>query len=151
MPKPPSILRPSALVLSTSALKVHIPLAMVVWLGVICASRAVAPTLEAGPVPLPVPQVPLQETTPAGSLPVLAAALPGSLPSPGPNQKRAGKCDQERSQVELAGGCWVKTDHPLPCPRGKQWEHEGRCWLPVAEAKPVPTSGEGRPLGVADP
>lgn len=103
------------------------------------------------PTPLPVPQVPLLDVSPASVRQVLGAALPGTLPRPGPNQKRAGTCDPEQAHVEIAGGCWVETKTPPPCPRGKQWEHDGRCWLPVAEAKPVPTTGEPRPLGVADP
>jgi hypothetical protein len=107
--------------------------------------------IQTGPLPMPAPQVPMLETTPAAALPALAAIIPGGLPTPGPNQKRSGTCDPERAQIELSGGCWVATDTPPPCPRGKQWEHEGRCWLPVAEAKPVPTSGEPHRAGVADP
>jgi hypothetical protein len=101
--------------------------------------------------PLEVP-VPLLESTPAltdGGIPLRLVLA--SIPPPGPNQLRAGQCDPDRAQKELNGGCWVKTETPPPCPRGKQWEHEGRCWLPVAPAKPVPTSGEARPLGVAGP
>lgn len=73
-------------------------------------------------------------------------AVQGGIPSPGPNQKRTGQCDEERSEVEINGGCWVKTEKPRPCPPGKQWEHEGRCWLPVAHAKQLPQSG-GRGAG----
>lgn len=73
------------------------------------------------------------------------------LPKPGPNQRRAGDCDPDRAQVEINGGCWVKTETKPPCPEGKQWEHEGRCWLPVAPAAPVPTTGGAFPVTVADP
>lgn len=69
---------------------------------------------------------------------------------PGPNQKRKGTCDPRYSEVEIKGGCWVKTDHPLPCPAGIQWEHEGRCWLPVAPAARVPTSGGSMPVNIAE-
>lgn len=69
---------------------------------------------------------------------------------PGPNQKRAGNCDPQRSEVEIKGGCWVKTEHPLPCPIGVQWEHEGRCWLPVAPAARGPTSGGSLPVSIAE-
>lgn len=103
------------------------------------------------PTPLEAP-VPLLETTPTTDAGAIAARfIPGKLPPPGPNQLRAGKCDPEQSHVEINGGCWVKTERPPPCPRGKQWEHEGRCWLPVAPAKQLPQSGEPRPRGVADP
>jgi hypothetical protein len=97
----------------------------------------VEPSLEA--------PVPLQKWTTADA----GTLVLGAIPSPGPNQKR--KCDPDRAEQEINGGCWVETTTPPPCPRGKQWEHEGRCWLPVAEAKPVPTSGGSSSPGVADP
>lgn len=103
-----------------------------------------------GPVPAPVPQVPLLSSTPA-ALPVLAMVLPGTLPPPGPNQIRAGKCDKRAAEVELNGGCWIKTETPPPCPEGIQWEHAGRCWRPVAPAARAPTTGEPRTAPVADP
>jgi hypothetical protein len=137
-------------------LKVVIPTAAIVFVALAITpglAYLVVPKgapLEAGPAPLPVPQVPLLSSTPA-ALPMLAMALPGKLPPPGPNQLRAGQCDPERAQVEINNGCWVRTETPPPCPKGKQWEHEGRCWLPVAEAKPVPTTGEPRTAGIADP
>lgn len=79
----------------------------------------------------------------------VAAALTGALPSPGPNQKRSGQCVAKLAQVELNGGCWVETKTPPPCPDGYQWEHAGTCWLPVAHAMPVPTSGDVPPATVA--
>jgi hypothetical protein len=99
-----------------------------------------------GPTPLPVPQ--LAETTEIkGWSPMLE--LLRTIPPPGPNQKK-GKCNPKASQVEINGGCWVKTDHPKPCPEGIQWEHDdGRCYLPVAEAKPVPQSGEPQVVNIA--
>lgn len=120
---------------------------LVLLLAPISAQRLLHPEPQKiGPIPLPVPA---QEwTTEAQGTGVIPTFL-GALPRPGPNQKRAGHCDPERSQVEIAGGCWVKTEHPRPCPEGKQWEHEGKCWLPVAEAKPVPQSGEPQMVNVA--
>lgn len=108
---------------------------------------------DAGPaLPSPLePAVPLQEATTDGGMPAVASIVLGRLPKPGPNQKRTGQCDPERSQVEMSGGCWVKTEHPLPCPEGKQWEHEGRCWLPVAHAAQTPTSGDVYPVNLANP
>jgi hypothetical protein len=73
----------------------------------------------------------------------------GTLPSPGPNQKRASRCNPKAAQEAINGGCWVQTKTPPPCPEGLQWEHEKKCWLPVAEAKPVPQSGEPQMVNVA--
>jgi hypothetical protein len=103
----------------------------------------------ATPTPPMEPAVPLQEWTTADAGAMAFRMVPGKIPAPGPNQLRA--CDPERSEVLINGGCWVKTDKKPPCPRGKQWEHEGACYLPVAEAKPVPQSGEPKPRGVAEP
>lgn len=102
--------------------------------------------------PMPYPSRPRREApvlaqdfTTDASVPWQAfRAAVGGIPDPGPNQKS--KCDPDRSEVKLNGGCWVKTDHPLPCPEGKQWAHNGACWLPVATAKPLPQSG-GRGAG----
>lgn len=107
-----------------------------------------------GPKPPPPPPpgaaVPLQESTTDSVPHVLAALLPSTIPdAPGPNQKRAGDCNPKAAQVEINGGCWVKTETPPPCPEGVQWEHKGRCWLPVAYARPVPTSGELSPGNIA--
>lgn len=102
---------------------------------------------QRGPSPLPVPQ--LEETTDARGWSIIHVVA-GAIPPPGPNQKRAGQCRPERSEVEINGGCWVMTTHPKPCPEGYQWEDEkGRCWLPVAHAKPVPQSGEPQMVNVA--
>lgn len=103
------------------------------------------------PLPAPVPQVPLQAVS-VGAVPhAFASVVQGGLPSPGPNQKRSGQCDGDQAQEEINGGCWVATNKPPPCPRGKLWEHEGKCWTPVAVLPRVPTSGELRPTPVAEP
>lgn len=94
-------------------------------------------------------QVPeLGWTTEGGTRPeTLQASIPEK---PGPNQKRAGSCKPERSEMEINGGCWVQTTHPLPCPEGVQWEHQGRCWLPVAPAARLPSSGGSLPVSIAE-
>lgn len=108
-----------------------------------------APLPPPPPAPLPVPSMDWT-TDGASAAPFFLHAVLGSLPSPGPNQKRAGQCNPRAAQVEINGGCWVKTDTPPPCPEGYQWEHDGKCWLPVAYAKPTPTSGGGPfPVNVA--
>lgn len=102
---------------------------------------------KAGPIPLPVP---VQEWTTEAKGWAPMQVLFGTIPKPGPNQKKAGHCNPKAAQVEINGGCWVKTETPRPCPEGVQWEHDdGRCYLPVAEAKPVPQSGEPRLVNVA--
>lgn len=94
-------------------------------------------------------QVPeLGWTTEGGPRPeTLQASIPEK---PGPNQKRAGTCDPRAAQVEINGGCWVKTETAPPCPEGIQWEHEGRCWLPVAPAARLPSSGGSLPVSIAE-
>ena len=101
-----------------------------------------------GPTPLPVPAQ--EHTTRAVNWPSPAGVL-GVIPEPGPNQVRAGKCNAKRSEVAINGGCWVRTEHPRPCPEGYQWEHEkdGRCYLPVADAKPVPQAAEPFRVNIA--
>lgn len=130
----------------------------IVWL--LCACVVGLPlaahspgTVVAGPVlPSPLePPVPLQEATTDGGVPAVASIIFGRLPKPGPNQKRSGQCIAARAQVEINGGCWIKTETPLPCPDGYQWEHEGRCWLPVAHAAQTPTSGDVYPVNLANP
>lgn len=156
MPIPPPP-REFVLSLIVRDLRVRVPR----WVGLIVLTLALPTGLWAalgdsrsipplGPIPTPGPQVPLLTATPA-VLPVLAMALPGKLPPPGPNQLRAGKCDKRAAAVEVNGGCWLKTETPPPCPEGIQWEHEGRCWLPLAAAKPMPTTGEPRTAPVAAP
>jgi hypothetical protein len=106
----------------------------------------------AAPVPLPRPSMPPQEWT--TDVPRGFSALGMHLqvlPLPGPNQKRSGECDPDQAQVEINGGCWVETKRPPPCPSMKLWEHSGKCWLPVAHAARLPTSGEPRNPSVAEP
>lgn len=101
------------------------------------------------PVPVPVPQVPLQAAS-VGAVPhAFASLVQGGLPPPGPNQKRADDCNPAHFEVH-SGGCWLETKKVPPCPKG-QWEHERRCWFPVAEAARTPTSGEPHRVPVAEP
>lgn len=121
---------------------------LVLLLAPISAQRLLHPEPpKAGPIPLPVPA---QEWTTEARGWAPMEVLFGTIPRPGPNQKRAGKCNPKAAQVEINGGCWVQTTTPKPCPEGIQWEHDdGRCYLPVAEAKPVPQSGEPHLVNVA--
>jgi hypothetical protein len=121
---------------------------LVLLIAPVQAGRFLRPEPPArGPSPLPVP--PLAETTEIAGWNPLAEVL-NTIPPPGPNQKRSGKCNPKAAQVEINGGCWVKTETPRPCPEGIQWEHDdGRCYLPVAEAKPVPQAAEPFRVNVA--
>lgn len=156
LPPPPHQI---ALSFVVERLKVVVPPpALVLILLVVVPSAAVWtgllpwPAGEEAPTPNPArPLVPLQKSTTdtAAGVQFLARVLPGTLPEPGPNQKRSGQCDPRQAQVEINGGCWVKTETPPPCPEGYQWLHKNACWLPVAHAKPLPTTGEPQAGNVA--
>jgi hypothetical protein len=105
------------------------------------------------PPPSPLePAVPLLEASVDAGVPWFASIILGKFPkAPGPNQKREGQCDPRRSEVVINGGCWVETTHTLPCPEGVQFEHEGRCYLPVGPTVRPPTTGDLPPLSIADP
>jgi hypothetical protein len=95
---------------------------------------------------VPVPELGWSTEGRSGNEPVHVRG--GEFPVPGPNQKT--QCDSERSEVKINGGCWVKTEKPPPCPLGKQWQYEDRCYLPVAPAARVPTSGGSLPVSIAE-
>jgi hypothetical protein len=131
---------------SLAGVRLIVPGAVVVGLAALVLVPA---QLQHAPLPAPMPQVPLQAAS-VGAVPhAFSSVIQGGLPPPGPNQKRAEECDLEHFEVH-SGGCWLATEKKPPCPRG-QWEHERRCWFPVAHAARVPTSGEPRPVPVADP
>lgn len=151
---PPPLLRPMAEVMAREVLH----LSVTRWLATVLVALIVgAPLALSGSGPSPAapgllePPVPLLEATSDAGVPGFASIVLGRLPKPGPNQKRAGQCDAGRAQQEINGGCWVKTETPTPCPEGKQWEHEGRCYLPVGPTVRPPSAGEPPPLSIADP
>lgn len=150
MPKPPT--ESFVLLITRRMLAVLFVLVVAVLIPTVGAqlAREIFPSLTAQgagiPVPLPVPEL---GYTPGGGRPDVYQ-VSGVMPEPGPNQKRAGACDPERSEVAIRGGCWVKTETPPPCPSGKQWEYEGRCWLPVAPAARMPSSGGSLPVTIAE-
>lgn len=147
--KPPPMFRP------LESLRIGATPRMLRWLGLLLLTVLI-PTgantllkpgqLPVGPTPLPVPS--LEATTDARGWSIIHV-VSGTIPNPGPNQKRKGDCRSERSEEEINGGCWVQTKKAPPCPEGYQWEHDGKCWLPVAHAKPVPQSGDVYPVNVA--
>jgi hypothetical protein len=78
------------------------------------------------------------EQAPVYSVPnsVLGQSL---LKKPVPGQRKA-PCETPRQRV-IIGFCWWKLDEKAPCGKG-EYEHEGRCYLPVVEHGRQPTSEE---------
>jgi hypothetical protein len=69
------------------------------------------------------------------------AARPGEAPRPVPNQKRA-PCTAGL-ETELSGACWLElAKKPPNCPP-QAVAYEGRCLLPVAVPRPVPSTVDG--------
>jgi len=68
-------------------------------------------------------------------------ARPGETPRPVPNQKRA-PCTVGLER-EIAGACWVATEHRPPSCPPQTVAYEGKCLLPVATPRPVPSTVDG--------
>jgi hypothetical protein len=65
----------------------------------------------------------------------------GETPRPVKNQKRA-PCTKGLER-EVSGVCWLATEHTPPnCPP-QTVSYDGKCLLPVATPRPVPTSVDG--------
>lgn len=96
--------------------------------------------------------VPLQEWTTADAGRWVASLVPGKLPAPDPRQLRDG-CKESLGQHMLKGACWQLLAVPPPCPLSDgAFEHDdGRCYVRVLKAAAIPTSGDIRPHGVAEP
>ena len=101
------------------------------------------PAEEEISLPVPVEHWPADAgVTPAPQVLNLLPDVPG---------QKVGRCDPELGEVEIRGRCWMKTDLPPPCPKGKLYPYEGKCWRPIPKAARAPTSGAPRPGGVAEP
>jgi hypothetical protein len=104
----------------------------------------------------PLPPLEQQWTTDARSVGLSALTL-GVLPSkPLPGQiTTSGGCKWPGTMRR--GACWVEVGsvsppcEPPPGADGRLYADEGKCWAPVLRAQQPPTSGESRPLGVAEP
>lgn len=100
------------------------------------------------PVPMPVPQVPLQASAFAVFPPSVATL--GALPD-GVEMQRKPPCDPDAEEA-IGGWCWIPLNvAKCPVEKGKAFEHEKKCYLRSFRAARAPTTGEPRPLGVADP
>lgn len=146
-PQPPPF-RPLAVSVVVERLRIVLPIAAVALLvaalspglAVLLMSRE--PTTTATNTP--------QEWTVGASPLAMASMAQGSLPPPDPRQKRK-PCNPD-FEVEIEGLCWVQLV-AAKCPPDAI-AHGGKCLWRVLKAEKLPqqpTSGEQRPLGVADP
>lgn len=151
MPKPTEPpLRPLAIAVVIQGLKLHVPVTALAVLVLLLTTRVLAP--EAEPALQPAP--PTQRWTASSGLSAAVASMAarGALPVSDPRQKPA-PCDDELGEEDIGGACWQRLP-VAKCNEKKAFPHNGRCYLRVMQVAPLPrepTSGEGRPLGVADP
>jgi hypothetical protein len=103
-------------------------------------------------LPQPYNHTPLLESTPASAPNTIGKAILGTTIPDEPFPTQLTKCDSRFAQVEIKGGCWVKTETQPPCPEGYQWEWKKACWLPALRAARAPTTGDPEiPVGVSNP
>lgn len=101
------------------------------------------------------PPGPMDERWTAGTGSVASLSLMvvrGALPPPDPRQKRA-PCDPEVGEEEFNGVCWIRLAVEK-CNEKKAYPHNGKCYWRALRPAPLPrepTTGEPRPLGIADP
>lgn len=152
MPVPPPPPKQLALLLVIDRFRIRLPpwvgltaLAVLVPSGVWMGLGDSRGTPTVGPVPVG-PQVELQASTAAAFPPVVA--MLNRLPD-GVDTQRKPPCDPEMEHA-IGGWCWIPLD-TKPCPKGKAWEHEGRCYLRALRAARSPTTGEPRTVPVAAP
>jgi hypothetical protein len=107
------------------------------------------PLGEALAVPLPNLEQAQQEWTTAAPVASFATMTnAGKLPAVD-NRQLLAPCDPDL-YVTINGACWI----PLAlekCPKGKAFEHEGKCYARALRAERVPQSGEPRASSVANP
>lgn len=162
-PPPPQRAEPFTLVLK--GLKVVVPPAGIVAIAVLLTPGlaymvipgGTATTLEHGPIPAPVPQVPLQGWTTdvrMSLLPVVSGAL--GWPS-GPLDGQITTASQCKWPNQMRrGACWIQVGNvkpPCKSPNGDAplYEDAGACWAPVLRAARSPTTGDPGTLPVAAP
>jgi hypothetical protein len=153
MPKPPPPFRPLAVSIVVERLRIVLPIAAVA-LVVVALSPGLALLLMPRPPPSLAPAMqPEEEYTSGAHLSTFAALAYGALPAPDPRQ-RTPPCAEDVGEEEFSGACWLRLDIQPPCPAGKTWERNRKCYtraLRVEKLPREPTSGEHRTLGVANP
>jgi hypothetical protein len=149
MRKPPPPLRPLAVSIVVDGLRLYVPVAALAVL-VLAATPGLLSILSTQ-AQAPASELEQRWTAGPGVASMAVEVVRGALPSPDPRQRKA-PCDPD-VEHELNGYCWVPIA-VWPCPKGKTWEHAGKCYqraLRVEKLPRDPTSGEGRSLGLADP
>lgn len=136
------------------------------WLGIIGSRWAWATVIGAiaffgsltfapepsAPIPSPTHVQPLLGSTPVSGPSIIGETILGATIPEQPFPTQLTKCDPRQAQVEIRGGCWVKTETTPPCPDGFQWEWKDTCWLPALRAARTPTTGDPEiPVGVSGP
>lgn len=153
MPKHPPPLRPLAVAIVVDRLRVIVPVAAVAVL-VLAVTPGLALLLFQPP--LGPQEAPREQRWTAGTGAVASlslAAVSGALPPADPRQRRP-PCLERIGEEAFNGVCWLRLDVRPPCPKDPEayaWEHNGKCYAYALKAAGLPTSGEGRPLGVAEP
>ncbi len=155
MPKPPPPMRPLAVSIVVSQLKIVLPVAAIVavmvgvsGVGMLFREASFPPQTSDAP-----PAWAVDVRGPA--LAALATTAVNELPPASPMQRTPPNCDPDLERP-LRGACWVPVD-VNPCPKGKAYvndkgpEADGKCYARGMKAARPPTSGEPRPIGIADP
>lgn len=151
---------PSPLRFSIRGMVVTVPQAVIVpvTMLVLLAFSGLLGLATSSAYHLAVPEVqpPLEQrwTAGTGSVATMTANLVrGELPRPDPRQRKP-PCAEKIGEEAINGWCWLQLAVRPPCPKDPDayaWEHNGKCYAYALRAAGLPTSGESRPLGVAEP
>lgn len=149
---PPPEPRPLSLTVRDLALTVPTVVAMLLVAGLLGLPFAL--TYQAGQDSAPQAGPEQRWTAGTGTMASLSmAVVRGALPPADPRQRRP-PCLERIGEEAFNGVCWLRLDVRPPCPKDLEayaWEHNGKCYAYALKPAGLPTSGEGRPLGVAEP
>lgn len=153
MPQPPPPPEPKPALLRFTAKEIALVLSspgFVLLALALAASPGLVSLLAPQRTPPPTaPNAAAQEFTTDAAPSRFANVFLGELPATDdPRQYRA-PCESE-FYVELKGKCWIPLDIK-PCPKGRAWEHEGKCYVRALRAERTPTSGEPQRANIAGP
>lgn len=148
MHKPPPEPQPLSLTIRDLALKVPTVVALLAIAGVLGLATSSAYRLAVPEAPPPLEQ---QWTGGSGNVATMTAdVVRRTLPDPDPRQRRP-PCDPDVGEEAINGACWIRLSVEK-CNTQKAFEHNGKCYWRALRPEPLPrspTSGEGRPVGVA--